>query len=123
MGWRIAYSHDEGGNATSCDILDLIEAIENGSSVKIIVYITTKTHPPYKISEYPVRVWIYDNQVFASTRQYHLNFDPNEPSWECRTQPVLSIWGTDGKERVYQQDGRSPNNPPHQWAMDWCVET
>lgn len=117
MGWRIAYSHDKNGNATGGDIDKLISAILHGSSVKIIPHITdSDATPHYTLSEYAIRVWVYKQQVFASTLQYHSNFNSNEISWVHRNQPFVSIWGTDGKERV------EGTTRVYKWAMDWCVD-
>ena len=110
--WSHVYSADKNGKVTYGKITNLIDRIRSGSSVKIIVHVGNQ----YILSEYPNRIWIHKDRVFASTQQYHFNFNPKDTTWDETRTPMVAVFGTDGTEKVFGIKN------PHRWAMDWFVD-
>ena len=95
--WQQVYKHDKNGNTIEGTKNALIDAIKNGSSLKVIVNVGK-----YELCEMPNRIWISQGEVYASSLQYFYNHKVVDgvPSWDISTIPWIAIWGTDGKELV-----------------------
>jgi len=110
MSWEVVYEHDKQGRRVRGNLETLISTISTGADIKVIVDVNDL----YTLIEYPIRVWVSNGHVYVSTLQYHFNFKPDRVQWDHKSTPFVSIWGTDGVERVNGE--QYVNRFPMAWA-------